>query len=114
MAWPGWCGWVGGLTTLWWPDHGVCSARTPQVAAVAHFMARTFFRHWRLYAYVFSHSQELSECTQGLLVRFAPELGMLHFQGCLFRCGLLLQVETCAVPSFELAVAEEDWTAAQV
>mmetsp|Transcript_21978 Transcript_21978/g.37605 ORF Transcript_21978/g.37605 Transcript_21978/m.37605 type:complete len:307 (+) Transcript_21978:95-1015(+) len=71
------------------PSHDSTLFSPDQVAAVAHFMARTLFRHWRLYAYVFSQPQDLSEHTQGLLV------------------------ETAVVPSFDAALHELEWTAAQ-
>ncbi len=39
-----------------------------QVAAIARFFTRTFFRHWRLYSHCLRQPQEVSECTVNLLV----------------------------------------------
>uniref|UniRef100_A0A7S0R2Q0 Uncharacterized protein n=1 Tax=Chlamydomonas leiostraca TaxID=1034604 RepID=A0A7S0R2Q0_9CHLO len=58
-----------------------------QVAGVARFFARTFFRHFRLYARVFSSEQELTEG------------------------GAALLVETARVQPFDAAQSEEEWQA---
>ncbi|GFH07410.1 uncharacterized protein HaLaN_02204, partial [Haematococcus lacustris] len=58
-----------------------------QVSQAARFFARTFFRHHRLYAHVFSTDQELTECSASLMV------------------------ETAVVPSFEEAMPEAEWQA---
>lgn len=44
----------------------------PQVAHVAKYFARTFFRHFRLYSYLYSSPQDVAESTAELLVSSAP------------------------------------------
>lgn len=42
-----------------------------QVDKIGHFFARTFFRHFKLYSYVFSHEQDHKESAEQLLVEEA-------------------------------------------
>ncbi|KAG2487200.1 hypothetical protein HYH03_014174 [Edaphochlamys debaryana] len=60
-----------------------------QVAAAAGFMARGLLRHYRLYQHVFSTEQAHTEYTAEL------------------------EVETPVVPSFEAALSQAEWDAAQ-
>ncbi|KAF5827682.1 flagellar C1a complex subunit C1a-32-domain-containing protein [Dunaliella salina] len=56
-----------------------------QVAQVAQYFARTFFRHFRLYSYLYSTPQDIIESNASLLV------------------------ETALVPSFGDALSESEW-----
>lgn len=48
-----------------------------QIDKIGHFFARTFFRHYRMYSYIFSHEQELTQYSADLLIEY-PLLPSLH------------------------------------
>jgi len=77
------------LIALCSPKPGLDTERfsPQQVARIGAFFARTFFRHYRLYAYCFSQEQDLTEYSAELLV------------------------ETPLVPSFSGALPEVEWHA---
>jgi hypothetical protein len=91
-----------------------------QVAHVAQYFARTFFRHFRLYSFLFSTPQDLAESSASLLVSgWFCKLYLFSVSRinnsfvCMVLCSAYSscqqQVETAIVPSFECALVESEW-----